>query len=151
MRLFSLPGDLPFSVQDLRDEFDRLVDRVWHGGLSTAPLDGQDWAPRMDVHERPDGYVLRLEVPGVTAEEIDVSILKATVTIRGSKRAPQDVTEGSRNLRTECRFGSFCRRFELPGPVNEETVSASFKDGVLFVRVQKIAEAVGKSVKVNAG
>ncbi len=144
------PSEFPFSVQDLRDEFDRMVDRVWHGGISTAPLDGQDWAPRMDVCERPDSYLVRLEVPGVAADDIDVSILKDTLTIRGTKKVPEEVTEGTRRMRNECRFGSFCRKVELPSAVEEGSVSATCKDGVLFVRVQKVAEAMGRSVKVTS-
>lgn len=145
------PMEFPFSVQDLRDEFDRLVDRVWHGGITTGPLDGQDWAPRMDVCERTDSFLIRIEVPGVSAEEIDVSILKDTLTIRGTKKAPQEVTEGTRRMRNECRYGDFSRKVELPSAVDEGSVSAVCKDGVLFVRVQKVAQSMGKSVKVTSG
>lgn len=147
---FQFPSDIPFSVQELRNEFDRLVDRVWHGGLSTAPLDGQDWAPRMDVAEQTDGYLIRVEIPGVTPEDIEVSILKPTLTIKGTKRAPENVTEGGRIVRRECRFGSFCRKAEFDSPVDENSVSANFKDGVLFVRVSKAQEAMGRRVKVAA-
>ncbi len=144
-------SDIPLSVQDLRDEFDRLVDRAWHGALNTAPLDGQAWAPRRDVHERSDGYFIRLEVPGVAIEDIDVSILKNTLSVKGAKRAPQEIGEAARRIRAECRFGSFCRKCELSGPVDEDSVSASCKDGVLFIRIQKTPEAQGRSVKVNPG
>lgn len=147
---FRLTTNLPISVQDLRDEFDRLVDRVWHSGLSTAPLDGQDWAPRMDLYERSDSYLVRLEIPGVNSDDVEVSILKSTLTLKGRKVEPQDVGEATRRLRTECRFGSFCRKVDLAAPVNEDTVSATCKDGILFVRIQKTQEAYGRTVKVSA-
>ncbi|MBK8268715.1 MAG: Hsp20/alpha crystallin family protein [Planctomycetes bacterium] len=147
---FTFATEMPFSVQDLRDEFDRLVDRVWHGGLTTAPLDGQDWAPRMDVYERSDSFLVRLEVPGVSADDVDVSILKSVLTVKGKKREPQDVSDATRKLRTECRFGSFCRKYDLASPVNEENVSATCKDGVLFIRIQKQPEAFGRTVKVTS-
>jgi HSP20 family protein len=147
---FKLTTNLPISVQDLRDEFDRLVDRVWHSGLSTAPLDGQDWAPRMDVYERSDSFLVRLEIPGVNSENVEVSILKSTLTLKGKKGEPQDIGDATRRLRTECRFGSFSRKVDLPVPVNEDNVSATCKDGVLFVRIQKTPEVFGRTVKVSA-
>ncbi|HWL93925.1 MAG TPA: Hsp20/alpha crystallin family protein [Phycisphaerae bacterium] len=142
--------DLPLSINDLRDEFERWIDRVWHGGLNTAPLDGQDWAPSMDVYERPDSYFIRLEVPGVPVEDIDVSILKTMLTVKGTKRSPQEVTDGTRRVRNECRFGTFRRRYDLGAAIREDSVSASCKDGVLFIRIQKAVEAAGRAVKVQS-
>ncbi len=145
-----LPREIPFSLQDLRDEFDRFVDKVWHGGLQTAPLDGQDWAPRIDVIEEPDRYVLRVEVPGLTSEEVQVSILDGRLTIKGTKTAPTKPSDAGRFLRRECRHGSFCRRFEFPNPVDEEGVSAAYRNGVLDVTIPKQPEVQGRSVKVSS-
>lgn len=145
------PRDFPFSVQDIRSEFDRLLDRVWHGGLNTAPLDGQDWAPSLDVVEEGDAYRVRVEIPGVLAEEVEVSILGTVLTIKGVKPAPVASDEkGPQRLRGECRYGSFCRRYELPGPVQDEGVTAVSKNGVLDLTVPKALEALGHKVKVRS-
>lgn len=144
------PSDLPFSLQNMRQEFDRLLDRVWHGGLSTAPLDGQDWAPSLDVIDSPEAFMVRVEVPGMTAEEIDVSILENVLTIKGCKKSAVSLREDQRQLRAECRYGSFCRRIELPSRVQEDFVSATCKAGVLELTLPKRPEARGKSVHVNA-
>lgn len=143
------PSDLPFSLQGIRNEFDRLLDRVWHGGLSTAPLDGQDWAPSIDLVEGADAYHLRLEAPGMTAEEIDVSILANVLTVKGCKKPGRAPHEGERTLRAECRYGSFCRRIELPGSVAEDGISATCRLGVLELTLPKKAEATGRTVKVS--
>jgi len=150
MANFPFQGDIPVSLQGVRDEFDRLLDRVWHGGLSTAPLDGQDWAPAIDFAETPDSYQVRVEVPGMTAEEIDVSILQNLLTIKGCKKPADTPKEGERRLRSECRFGSFHRRLELPTPVRDGDVTASCRDGVLRLVLPKKAEAKGQSVKVTS-
>ncbi len=144
------PSDLPFSVQEIRNEFDRLLDRVWHGGLSTAPLDGLDWAPPIDVCEHPDRFQIRVEMAGVAAGEVDVSILEGILTVRGTKAPPQQSGESGRKLRSECRYGRFRRKFELPAPVQENAISASQKNGVLTIEVPKLPEVRGRSVKVES-
>jgi len=144
------PDDLPFSVQDMRREFDRLLDRVWHGGLNTPPLDGQDWAPSMDVVERNDSYRVRLEVPGLTADDIDVSILEKTLTIKGRKSAPVLPEAESQRIKCECRYGSFLRRYEFDVPVQADNVTARCKHGVLEVIVPKVPEAKGHPVRVQS-
>jgi len=143
------PTEIP-SLQDVRHEFDRLLDRVWHVGLSTAPLDGQDWAPCIDATEFADHFVVRVEVPGMSAEEVDVSILNCTLTVRGCKRAPAPLPEGARRLRAECRYGGFNRRYELPGQVQEDGISATCRDGVLEIRIPKAPEVRGRTVKVQS-
>jgi HSP20 family protein len=143
------PRGIPLSVQDLRDEFDRLVDRVWHVGLNTAPLDGQDWAPAMDIVEEADRYRIRVEVPGLAAEDVQVSILDGALTVKGTKRPVAPAGDEHRYLRKECRFGGFCRRYELPGAVDEDNVTASCKNGVLEMSIPKKPEAQGRAVKVE--
>lgn len=144
------PSEIP-SFQDMRHEFDRLLDRVWHVGLSTAPLDGQDWAPSMDAAELPDRYVFRVEVPGLSASDVDVSILGNVLSIRGCKKGPTPLPEGGRRLRGECRYGSFNRSCELAGPVVEDGIIAKCTDGVLEISIPKAQEAKGRSVKVQPG
>lgn len=146
------PGDLPFSIQGVRDEFDRLLDRVWHGGLSTAPLDGQDWAPAIDMSDAPDAYHLRVEVPGLSAEDVEVSILSNVLVVKGCKKEPGDPGgKDRRRLRSECRYGSFCRRIELTSGVNEEGIRASCRNGVLELVLPKKAEPQGRTVPVSGG
>ena len=145
------PRNFPFSVQDIRSEFDRLLDRVWHVGLTTAPLDGQDWAPSLDVIEEADAYRVRAEIPGVTAAGVEVSILNNTLTIRGTKPAPTKMDEeGGRQLRAECRYGGFLRKYELPSPVRDEDVIASCKNGVLDITIPKAPEVRGRKVDVRS-
>jgi HSP20 family protein len=142
------PPPMPFSFQDVRNEFDRLLDRVWHVGLNTAPLDGQDWAPAIDVIEETGAFRVRVELPGMSAEEVDVSILKNVLTIRGCKGGATQPGEGRRPLRAECRYGSFSRKYEFAQAVSEDGISAECKRGVLEIVIPKKPEAAGKSVKV---
>ena len=143
------PRGFPFSLQDLRSEFDQLMDRVWHAGLTTAPLDGQDWAPTLDVVEEADAYRVYVELPGVPVESVDVSVLGNLLTIRGTKPPPVVKDENRRILRTECRHGAFCRKYELPSAVREESVAASCRNGVLEIVAPKTPEVTGSKVKIH--
>ena len=143
------PRGFPFSLQDLRSEFDQLMDRVWHAGLTTAPLDGQDWAPTLDVVEEADAYRVFVELPGVSTESVDVSILGSVLTIRGTKPPPVAKDENRRVLRTECRHGGFCRKYELPGSVREAGVAATCRNGILEIVVPKTPEVMGSKVKIR--
>ncbi|MDO8628989.1 MAG: Hsp20/alpha crystallin family protein [Phycisphaerales bacterium] len=98
----------------LQDEMNRVFDRVWHGGISTRPFDGQPWAPAIDLYEHDDRYVLYVEVPGVDGSTVDVSCVGNTLTLRGEKRRPAGVTDETPAIHGERRFGSFCRTIDLP-------------------------------------
>lgn len=150
MANFNIPTDFPFSIRDVRNEFDRLLDRVWHAGLTTAPLDGQDWAPVIDVVDEGKSYLVRAEVPGLAAEDVSVSILDNVLSIKGFKPGPVPNGEGRRSLRSECRHGGFLRRYEFPSPVQEEGVAATCRRGILEVTVPKKTVAEGRTIRVNS-
>ncbi len=143
------PRDIPLSMQDMRTEFDRWLDRLWHGGLNTAPLDGQDWAPCLDVIDEDDAYRVRVEVPGLSADDVEVSILENVLSVKGRKPATRKPGEEPTYLRAECRYGSFCRKFDLPSPVEHGEIRATCKNGVLAIEIPKTAEAKGRSVKIE--
>lgn len=133
----------------LQEEMNRVFDRVWHGGISTRPLDGQAWAPALDVYEYPDRYTVLVEVPGVDAHSVDVSCVNQTLTIRGEKRRPSDVTDETPVPYHERRFGSFCRSVELEGKIIVEQVVARCQEGVLEITVPKAESDRPRSVRVE--
>ncbi|MCK6456428.1 MAG: Hsp20/alpha crystallin family protein [Phycisphaerae bacterium] len=140
--------DRALSLRDLQNEFDQILERLWHGGLSTPPLDGQDWAPHVDVVDEPLRYVVRVEVPGLTGRDVEVSMLERVLTIKGVKPATRKPGEDRRYLRAECRFGSFQRRIDLPDAVDVERITAQCANGVLEVEIPKKSGAAPRTVKV---
>jgi HSP20 family protein len=140
---------MPFSVSGLQDEVNRLMEKLWHAGVSTRPLDGQEWAPAVDLYEHPEQYTLLVEIPGVDPSEIEVTHVGATLTIRGSKAAPDETSEEQRPLRRERRFGTFCRTVELPGDIDAERLSARCHGGVLTIVVPKSEASRARSVRVE--
>ena len=78
-----MPGKA--SVEGLQSELSNLVERWWHCGVNTGPLDGQDWAPAAEIAEEADCYRVTLEVPGVSRSSIDVTAVGTTLQITGDK------------------------------------------------------------------
>ncbi len=151
MTLLPFGKEMPLSLTDFQNEMNRLFERYWHGGISTGPLDGQDWAPALDVLEEEDRYVIRAEVPGLEARDIEVSVSDNTLTLKGHK--PSERREGDeRNcLRLERRFGSFHRSVPLPVAVDGASVTATCKKGILEVVLAKKEEHRPKTIRVEVG
>ncbi len=141
--------DAQISLGTLQDEMSRFVERVWHGGVSTKPFDGQNWAPAVDLYEYPDHYVLYAEIPGVALKDVEVTHVGPVLTLRGSRVCPVGEDEGTATLRNERRFGGFCRKIDLPGDVDTDRLSAKCQDGVLEVKVHKQASSMPRAVKIE--
>mgnify|MGYP003572777171 FL=1 len=105
-----------------------------------------DWAPTAELIEKPEAYLVKLEVPGIKAEEIDVSFTGDLLTLRGERRQ-EEKKEGEHYQIFERRYGAFERSFTFPTPVDATHVEAEIKDGVLTIRVMKKEE--GKTAKVK--
>ncbi len=141
--------DMPLSLGGLQDEFNRLVERVWHAGISTRPLDGQEWAPVLDMYEYDDRFVVLAEMPGIDANELDITVLGHTLTIRGEKRRPTENAEQVQTVRSERRYGAFCRTVDLPDGVDGDRLSAECTGGVLHITLPKKETYKPRSVKIN--
>ncbi len=142
--------DPQLSLGALQDEMNRMFDRVWHGGVSTRPFDGQPWAPAVDLYEYEDRYTVYAELPGVCVESVEVSYLANSLTIRGEKSRPEKVAEATPSLRSERRFGAFCRTVELPGGIDPDRASAKCASGVLEITIPKSATSRSKTIRVEA-
>jgi len=107
------------------------------------------WSPAVDVREQGGQIVLTAELPGVPLADISISVENNLLTISGERRAEKESEEGGYHWR-ERAWGSFRRTFTLPSTVDRDAISASYKDGVLTVRVPQREEAKPKQIAVNA-
>jgi HSP20 family protein len=141
------------QASNFRTEMDRLFDSFFVGGLPAwserAWPSFAGWEPPVDVEETEKEVFVRAEVPGMKADDIDLSIHDNTLVISGEKKETEERKEGG-YVYQERRYGSFRRQVSLPSAVDAETVSAEYKDGVLHVTLQKSQEALPKKIKVTA-
>lgn len=143
--------DAQLSLGNLQDEMNHLLARVWHTGVSTGPLDGQEWAPVIDMEEFADRYELYVEVPGVDGSSVELSYVANELTICGEKSRPTGANDSDRSVRRERRFGTFCRRIAMPSDIESEKLSASCRNGVLVVSIPKSESNRPKPIKISVG
>jgi HSP20 family protein len=136
----------PFrNVSDIQTEVNRLFDSFY--GRPTANT-GRTWIPPVDMYETKDDVVLALELPGLTEKDVAVSITGDLLTVKGERRFAQDVKEHEL-LHVERVYGKFERLIQLPMPVQSDRVKASYREGVLEIRLPKADEVKPKTIKVD--
>jgi HSP20 family protein len=116
--------------------------------MPTESMAELTWVPKVDIIEKPDSWIFKAELPEVKAEDINVTIEEGTLSIRGERKFEEEVKEGN-FTRFERQYGSFERRFSLPAGIDESSVKADYKNGVLTLTIRKKEEAKPKSVKIN--
>ncbi len=132
------------------DDLDRAFDRLMRGWMDSSAFSVFDWSPSVDVAETKDEIVVKAEIPGVSKDDIDLTIENNRLMISGEKRQ-EEHEEGKNYYRTERSYGSFRRIFNLPAQADAEKVSASYDDGVLTVKIPKSEVAKGKKIDITSG
>ena len=135
------------DLNGLRSDFDHLFDNLLS---STARERGGLFTPAADIHETEEAYVVRLDLPGVAQEDVKVTILGDTLTIRGERKLEEMQAKDSVHYR-ERSFGTFERTFTLTAPVRANRVRATYRDGVLEVSIPKAEEAKAHEVEIQVG
>ena len=109
----------------------------------------QAWVPAVDIYENENHeVVIKAELPDVKKEDIGVTVENNVLTLTGERKQEESVKR-EQFQRVERRFGSFSRSFSLPATVNASQIAASYKDGVLTVRLPRREEAKPKQITVN--
>lgn len=134
-------------VSTLRREMDRLFDRVWEG-IPQLPILG-DWNTAVDVSETTDFVTVQLELPGVDLKDLRLNLKDQTLLVRGEKRRDIERNEAHFFQAERC-YGSIARNVQLPSPVDPNKVTATYKNGVLAVTLEKAAETKGSPIVVKA-
>ncbi len=139
----------PFrEVATLQNRMNSLFqDFSRQGGDSDLPLTA-GFVPPVDIYEDEHKIVLKLEVPGMKQEDLDVRIENNTLTVKGERKFEKEEKEENFH-RIERRYGSFFRAFTLPTTVDTENVKANYDSGVLKLELNKKAEAKPKQIKVG--
>jgi len=107
----------------------------------------EEATPSVDIFEEGDDVIVKAELPGMSKEDIHVTLTEDTLTVSGEKKKEERVEKKDYH-RLERSYGSFRRSFTLPGEVQNEKAAARFKDGVLEIRVPKSEEAKKKEKKI---
>jgi HSP20 family protein len=136
----------PFQeIEYLQRDMNRLFERL-------ATTNGEDnrsaFVPAAELHETEDAIHLRLEIPGMTAEDLDIQVSADAVAIAGERKT-ETKTEEKGTMRTEFRYGRFQRVIPLSTRIQNTNVQADYKDGILKLVLPKAEEEKNKVVKVS--
>lgn len=137
----------PWGLLSQLDDINQLFDRFGHMDEGAGELT-TDWAPAVDIREEKDRFVLRADVPGVDAKDIEITMEEGTLTIRGHR---QETKEEEHNgwRRRERLHGQFFRRFMLPDSADADAIKAESKHGVLEVVIPKEKKVQPRRIEVK--
>jgi len=139
-----------FPIASFRDEMDRLFDSFFGPGWGLRTFDWRDLGhfPALDVSETDDAVQVKAEVPGLSADDLDISVSGDTLTIRGEKKEEKE-EKGKTLHRVERRYGTFERIVDLPCAIDSAKAKATYRDGVLTIELPKREEEKQKVRKIE--
>ncbi len=140
-----------YQPWSLVDRWPRELERLFSGGvggLEPAATDRAALTPAVDIQEENDRFVVRADMPGVAAKDIEVSAEDGKLTIRGT-RSTQEHVNGDGFEHVERVAGTFLRRFTLPESAHAEAIKARYTDGVLEIAIPKQPRVEPKRITVT--
>jgi HSP20 family protein len=143
-------GPIGGSLERLRTEIDRIVESAWSQGERAADFIGikRGTCPAVDIVEQSERVQIAIDLPGVAAESIDLSIIGNMLTVQGSY--PPSIAESGQSHLSERPRGTFKRSVPLPASVNADDIRAESRNGVLYVSVGKSDGAKPKRIAVTS-
>ncbi|HSW64799.1 MAG TPA: Hsp20/alpha crystallin family protein [Dissulfurispiraceae bacterium] len=137
------------ELEDMRRDMDRLFDDFFAGRRPRwSRQEGGVITPVIELFDRRDALVLRAELPGGSKEEIDLTITKETITIKGELKRDEEVKSEDYFI-AERLYGSFSRTVQLPFEIDEDKADALFKNGILEVVLPKKEDAKPKETRIE--
>lgn len=136
----------PWKADTLRHQINQIFDELH----AATPTDRSTFVPAVELHDRGDELVLRAQLPGLEAKDLDIQVTKNAVLIAGEHRQEQK-TEENGYFKSEFRYGKFRRVVPLPIAIQNDQVKADYKDGILSLTLPKTAEVRNAVVKLNLG
>lgn len=140
----------PFrELEEMGRRFDDILGRPFTPAMWRRFPAVMGWAPAIELYEKEDKFIVKAELPGMKEDDIDVSVVGETLTIKGEPNAETEVKEDEYYC-CERSYGSFFRSIALPSTVDAKKIEASYSDGVLEIELSKAVEVKAEKVNVSA-
>jgi HSP20 family protein len=137
------------NLASFQDEMNRMFHQFFRGGNGGEQgWSAGTWTPPVDIYDTDEALVLTAELPGVSNDDVHIAIHNNTLILRGERKPGADMHQ-DRSYRVERAHGPFQRSFVLPMTVDQEHVQATYKDGVLELRLPKSEAAKPKRIAVR--
>ncbi|MDD5701547.1 MAG: Hsp20/alpha crystallin family protein [Dehalococcoidales bacterium] len=133
------------------EEMERMMEETFGRPFMRRRLPEEEyiWAPSIEMYEKENSYIIRLELPGVKPDNVDISISGDTLTVKGERVPPEDIKDEEYQLCEMC-YGSFNRSIVLPEPVNADAIEANFENGIMDIRLPKKEEVKPRQIKIQS-
>jgi HSP20 family protein len=128
--------------------FDRMMDDVMHASLGTA-TNARSYAPEVDIRTSDDRVVFSFDVPGVKKDDLEITLEKGVLTVKGSRQF--EPTNAKERLVLGRSYGTFSRSFSLPDHLDEDKLTAKLESGVLTIEIPKSEKAQPRRIPVAVG
>ena len=136
------------NLLSFQEEMNRMFNEFSRSGNGEEAGWGfQTWTPPVDIYETDDALVLTAEMPGISKDEVGIEIHENTLTLKGQRPHEAEVHD-DRYHRRERAYGAFQRSFVLPTTVDHEKVQATYRDGILELRLPKLESAKPKRIAI---
>ncbi len=136
------------SLFNLQNEMGQFFHNLFAEPNAQTEAKADTWNPAVDISETDDTFEVRAELPGLTQDDVNVSVRDNVLTLRGEKRQEQ-TDDGKNYRRVERHYGSFQRAFTLPPNVDADAITATYRDGVLTLTVPKAEEVKPKEIPIE--
>ena len=138
----------------VRDRFGSLIEQAFNDmlrpyGTDAEAVSSRTWIPRVDIREGADGLTLLMDAPGLTKDDLSITLENNVLTIAGERKFQADEKANEQYHRLERQYGAFSRSFTLAPTVRTDKVEASFQDGVLTIQLPKQEESKPRRITIG--
>jgi HSP20 family protein len=137
----------PAAAYLTREPFSRLFDTFFND-LQGEEVANRGWMPPVDIQETPEAYKLAAELPGLTKDDINITLENNVLRLTGERQFEKDAKKDNYH-RIERTYGTFTRAFALPQQVEPEGVQAAFENGILTITVPKAEQAKPRKISIS--
>lgn len=141
----------PFrEMEELFDRFGGSLARrsSRQGDTGQESMTLADWVPTVDIVENDEEFLIKMELPEIRKEDVQVSLNQGVLTIQGERKAERE-EKNRKYHRVERSYGTFARTFALPDNVDEDSIRARFKEGMLYLHVAKTERSKPKAIDIK--
>lgn len=144
--LFGWPSMTSMPGKNLEKDVDEFIRRFWDW---RTEHDGTEWTPNVDVLEKPNAYLVFVELPGIEKEDVQLDVTGDVLTIRG-ERIREECSEDDRYQMTECYCGKFQRTLTFPIALSKDSIDADLHNGILKITLNKVKTATPTKIKIKS-
>lgn len=137
------------SYLSMQDTMNSLVNALFNSELSDTGSENGEYAPRMDMKETENAFEVKLTMPGIDKDNLDISVTDGVLTVKGETKEDEEKEENGKWLVREHKHVAYYRSVRLPSEVQAEKAEAEYKNGVLLLTLPKAEEVKPKSIPVK--